>query len=158
MRFKVHTVKELYPDLNKYCDNREEGNIGMFNNVHSTTTIEWVMMSDALRPFGYNGAAELYNMNPAAGGNELSIGYGLIKILGQQEEVNEMVLAHGGTKICHLYIVGPEEVSIGFYSQIFPLIQPITCQQLNAGHDVQGTTRFSVKCNTEKVLQKTQKW
>jgi uncharacterized secreted protein with C-terminal beta-propeller domain len=78
-------------------------------------------MSDALRPFGYNGAAELYYMNPATGGKELSIGYGLIKIVGRQEEVNEMVRAHGGTKICHLYIVGPEEVSIGFYSQIFPL-------------------------------------
>jgi hypothetical protein len=25
MRFKVHTVKELYLNLNKYYDNREEG-------------------------------------------------------------------------------------------------------------------------------------
>jgi hypothetical protein len=113
----------------------------MFSIVHPATTIEWVMMSDALSPFGYNGAAELYYMNPAVGGNELSIRYGLIKILGRQEEVNEIVLAHSGTKICHLYIVGPEEVSICFYSQIFPLIQPITCQQLNAGHDVHGVLR-----------------
>jgi hypothetical protein len=52
-----------------------------------------------------------------------------------------MVRAHGGTKICHLYIVESEEVSIGLYSQIFPLIQPITCQQLNAGHDVHGVLR-----------------
>jgi hypothetical protein len=37
-------------------------------------------MSEALRPFGYNGAAELYYMNPTAGGNELSIGYELLKI------------------------------------------------------------------------------
>jgi hypothetical protein len=123
---------ELYLDLNKYYDNREEADIGMFNIVHPSTTIEWVVMSDALRHFGYNGAA---------GGNELSIGYGLIKIVGRQEEVNEMVRAHGGTKICHLYIVGPEEVSIGFYSQIFPLIQLITCQQLNVGHDVHGVLR-----------------
>jgi hypothetical protein len=35
----------------------------------------------------------------------------------------------------------PEEVSIGFYSQIFPLIQPITCPQLNAGHDIHGVLR-----------------
>jgi hypothetical protein len=132
---------ELYPDLNKYYDNREEADIGMLNIVHLATTIDWAVMSDALRPFGYNGAAELYYMNPAVGGNELSIGYGLIKIVGRQEEVNEMVRAHGGTKICHLYIVGPEEVSIGFYSQIFPLIQLITCQQLNAGHDVHGVLR-----------------
>jgi hypothetical protein len=33
-------VKELYPDLNKYYDNREEGDIGMFNIVHPATTIE----------------------------------------------------------------------------------------------------------------------
>jgi hypothetical protein len=43
---------ELYPDLNKYYDNREEAEIGMFNIVHLATTIEWVVMSDALRPFG----------------------------------------------------------------------------------------------------------
>jgi hypothetical protein len=132
---------ELYSDLNRYNDNREEADISMFNIVHPATTIEWVMMSDALRPFGYNEAAELYYMNPAAGRNELSIGYGLIKIVDRQEEVNEMVRAHGGTKICHLYIVRLEEVSIVFYSQIFPLIQSITCQQLNAGHDVHGVLR-----------------
>jgi hypothetical protein len=82
-------------------------------------------MSNALRPFGYHGRAELYYMNPAAR-RSLLIGYRLNKIEGQ-EEVNEMVLAHANkrTKICNLYMVGPEEVSIGFYSQVFPLMQPL---------------------------------
>jgi hypothetical protein len=39
-------MKEVYPDLNKYYDNREEGNIDMFTIVHPATTIEWVAVGE----------------------------------------------------------------------------------------------------------------
>ncbi|TVU50914.1 hypothetical protein EJB05_02311, partial [Eragrostis curvula] len=55
------------------------------------------------------GGAKLYYLNPVPGSTP-SIGYGLKKIDGQ-EDVNELVLAHAEqrTKICHLYLVGPED-------------------------------------------------
>jgi hypothetical protein len=121
MQFKVHTVKELYPDLDKYYDNREE-NIGMFNIIEPGI-VDFDLLEKSLRCFGYNGGAEVYYLNPGPGSTP-SIGYGLTRIVGHKE-VNEFVRAHAEamTKICHLYLVGPEDVSIGFYSQIILLMQ-----------------------------------
>ncbi|CAO2038783.1 unnamed protein product, partial [Urochloa humidicola] len=106
MRFKVHVVDELYPDLKKYYDSREY-NVGLFTITNPATTVEFVTMLETLRDYGYRGDAELYYLNPFPGSTPST---GLCKINGQQQ-VDELVLAHAAqrTKICHLYLVGPED-------------------------------------------------
>ncbi|XP_066316111.1 uncharacterized protein [Miscanthus floridulus] len=101
MRFILHSVKELYSDLKKYYDSREE--LGQFTIIKPTTSVEFVTMLGALKPFGYRGDVQLYYLNPAPGSQPST---GLVQIDGQ-EEVNELVLAHEkeGTKICYLYLV-----------------------------------------------------
>jgi len=101
MRFILHSVKELYSDMKKYYDSREE--LGQFTIVKPATSVEFVTMLGALKPFGYRGDGQLYYLNPAPGSQPST---GLVHIDGQ-EEVNELVLAHEKeeTKICHLYLV-----------------------------------------------------
>ena len=94
-------MKELYSDLKKYYDSREE--LCQFTIVKPATSVEFVTMLGALKPFGYRGDGQLYYLNPAPGSQPST---GLVPIDGQ-EEVNELVLAHEkeGTKICHLHLV-----------------------------------------------------
>ncbi|CAD6213987.1 unnamed protein product [Miscanthus lutarioriparius] len=51
MRFILHSVKELYSDLKKYYDSREE--LGQFTITKPATTVKFVTMLGALKPFGY---------------------------------------------------------------------------------------------------------
>ncbi|CAO2034813.1 unnamed protein product [Urochloa humidicola] len=106
MRFKVHVVDELYPDLKKYYDSREY-NVGQFTITNPATTVEFGTMLETLRDYGYRGDAELYYLNPFPGSTPST---GLCKIYGQ-EQVDDLVLAHAAqrTKICHLYLVRPED-------------------------------------------------
>ena len=124
MRFILHSVKELYSDLREYYDSREE--LGEFAFTESPTTVKFVTMLEALKPFGYRGGGQLYYLNPAPG-SQPSTGLvqmdGLVQIDGQ-EEVDQLMLAHEKERIktCHLYLVtGSNDdfhaVSIGFSSQ-----------------------------------------
>lgn len=118
MRFIFHSVKELYSDLKEYYDSREE--LGQFTITKPATTVKFVTMLEALKPFGYRGGGQLYYLNPAPGSQPST---GLVQIDGQ-EEVDQLVLAHAKerTKTCHLYLVtGSNDdlhgVSIGSSSQ-----------------------------------------
>ena len=105
MRFKVHMVKQLFSDLQKYDDERD--NIVQVTLCKSeNTTIEYHKM-EILDPFGYTGDAELYYLLPVPGINLLD---GLKRINGA-EDVKLMVDDHAkaGTKICHLYLVNKAE-------------------------------------------------
>ena len=66
MRFKVHIVEERYPDLRKYYDSREY-KLGQFTITKPATTVEFVVMLNTLRDYGYRGVAELYYLNPVPG-------------------------------------------------------------------------------------------
>ena len=106
MRFKVHMVKQLYYDLQKYDDERDDiGQVTLYNSEN--TTIEYHKMVEILDPFGYTGDAELYYLLPVPGINLLD---GLKRINGA-EDVKLMVDDHAkaGTKICHLYLVNRSE-------------------------------------------------
>ena len=88
MRFILHSVKELYSDMKKYYDSREE--LGQFTIVKPATSVEFVTMLGALKPFGYRGDGQLYYLNPAPGSQPSTR---LVKIDGQ-EEVNQLMHAH----------------------------------------------------------------
>jgi len=100
--------------------------LGEFAFTESPTTVKFVTMLEALKPFGYRGGGQLYYLNPAPG-SQPSTGLvqmdGLVQIDGQ-EEVDQLMLAHEKERIktCHLYLVtGSNDdfhaVSIGSSSQ-----------------------------------------
>ena len=51
MRFKVHRVKELYPNLQKYSDSRDE--LGQFSIRAPAISIEYAELLGALNHHGY---------------------------------------------------------------------------------------------------------
>ena len=109
MRFKIHSVKEIYSDLQKYYDSREE--LAEFA-ITEPATVEYYILSQHLTAyFGYKGDAQLYYLNPVHGSEPSTA---LVKI-DRQEDVDKMVDAHAHerTKICHLYIVN----GVGFYDE-----------------------------------------
>ena len=109
MWFKLHGVKEIYSDLEKYYDSREE--LSEFAIIEPSTIEYFSILDHLMKYFGYRGGALLYYLNPAPG-SEPSIA--LVQIDGQ-EDVDKMVDAHTQrkTKICHLYIVN----GAGFYAE-----------------------------------------
>lgn len=94
VRFKVHLVEKLYLHPIEYLD----APIGM-KTFLQPLQIEWYRLVEEMTSLGYKGDAELYYLKPGC-----EPPAGLVKILGPQE-VDEMMVAHAGTKICHLYIV-----------------------------------------------------
>jgi len=105
MRFKVHRVKELYPDLQKYSDSRDE--LDQFTILAPAISIEYALFVESLVPFGYIKGALLYYLSPVPGSEPQT---GLLSIDGP-DEVRQMVSAHveQGTKICHLYLVSDSD-------------------------------------------------
>ncbi|KAG2561423.1 hypothetical protein PVAP13_8KG217000 [Panicum virgatum] len=101
MRFKIHRVKELYYDLQKYADNRDE--LSQITIGAPANSIEYAESVAALIEHGYTQDARLYYLSPVPGSEPST---GLLKIDGQ-EDVMQMVSAHAEqrTKICHLYLV-----------------------------------------------------
>ena len=62
MRFKLHLVKEIYPDLRQYYDPRE---LLAEITVNEPRTIEYFWFSQHLtKHFGYRGDALLYYLKP----------------------------------------------------------------------------------------------
>jgi len=100
MKFKVHKVEELYPDLEKY-DLRAQ--LGDFTFVKEAKTVEYYMFVKQLKLQGYIEDAEVYYLNPSRFSRPPA---DLIKIDGA-EDVKQMMNAHAEeeTKICHLYLV-----------------------------------------------------
>ena len=103
MKFKVHKVDELYPDLQLYGDKRVV--IASLTFVPPATTIEYSRFVDALVDIGYSVDSQLYYLSPIPG-SEPSIG--LHKIDGR-DDMMQMLSVHAEqrTKICHLYLVNP---------------------------------------------------
>ena len=101
MKFKVHKVKQLYSDLQKYGDSRDE--LSQFSIGAPAITIEYAELLGALNHHGYTWDAQLYYLSPIPGSQPST---GLFKIDGP-DEVRQMVSVHveQGTKICHLYLV-----------------------------------------------------
>jgi len=109
MRFKIHSVKEIYSDLQKYYDSREE--LSEFA-ITEPATVEYYILSQHLTAyFGYKGDAQLYYLNHVP---RFEPSTALVKI-DRQEDVDKMVDAHAHerTDICHLYIVN----GVGFYDE-----------------------------------------
>jgi len=88
MRFKVHMVKQVYSDLQKYDDERDD--IAQVTICKPETTIEYHKMVEVLHPFGYAGDAQLYYLDPVPG---IEVSAGLVKINGA-EDVKLMVNDH----------------------------------------------------------------
>lgn len=112
MRFKVHKMDKLYPDLKKYD---QRAHLREFA-ITTPATVEYAIFVEALTYHGYIYDAKVYYLNPVYGSEPPT---GLVLIDGP-EDVKEMVRAHGqeGTKLCHLYLVSKYEdrypdVSIG---------------------------------------------
>jgi hypothetical protein len=101
MRFKIHSVKEIYSDLQMYYDSQED--LVEFTLRKPATVQYYALFQQLYAYFGFKGDAQLYYRNPAPGINPATA---LVKIDGQ-EDIDKMVdvHAHKRTKICHLYIV-----------------------------------------------------
>ena len=76
MKFKVHKVKELYFDLQKY-DLR--GELREFSIVRPAITVKFATFTEALRWHGYIRDVEVYYLNPAPWSEPST---GLVKIVG----------------------------------------------------------------------------
>ena len=100
LRFLVHTVKKLYPDLQE-IGSREE--LSQITIAAPAKTIVHADLVRDLRDHRYTEDAGLYYLNP----DPMSkLPTGLHKIDGP-DDVTQMVSAHEEkmTKICHLYLV-----------------------------------------------------
>ena len=106
MKFKVHKVDELYPDLQLYDDRRDV--IASLAFVPPATTVEYAEFVDSLVDIGYAVDSQLYYLSPVPGSEPST---GLHKIDGR-DDMTQMLSAHAEqrTKICHLYLVNPCEV------------------------------------------------
>jgi hypothetical protein len=106
MKFKVHKVDELYPDLQLYGDKRDV--IASLAFVLPATTVEYSEFVDSLVDIGYRVDSQLYYLSPVPGSEPST---GLHKIDGR-DDMTQMLSAHAEqrTKICHLYLVNPCEV------------------------------------------------
>ncbi|CAD6267145.1 unnamed protein product [Miscanthus lutarioriparius] len=62
MKFKVHKVKELYSDLQKYD---LQGELREFSIVRPAITVKFATFTEALRWHGYIRDVEVYYFNPA---------------------------------------------------------------------------------------------
>ena len=100
MRFMVHSVKELYPDLQEIDSLDELSQITISAPANSIVHAELVR---ELRDHGYTEDSGLYYLNPDL---RSELPTGLHKIDGP-DDVMQMVSAHEEkmTKICHLYLV-----------------------------------------------------
>ena len=100
MRFMVHSVKELYPDLQEIDSRDELSQITISAPANSIVHAELVR---EVRDHGYTEDSGLYYLNPDL---RSELPTGLHKIDGP-DDVTQMVSAHEEqmTKICHLYIV-----------------------------------------------------
>ena len=100
MRFLVHSVKKLYPDLQE-IDSRDE--LSQFSIGAPAITIEYAELLGALNHHGYTQDAQLYYLTPVPGSQPSTR---LFKIDGPQD-LRQMLSAHDeqSTKICHLYLV-----------------------------------------------------
>ena len=100
MRFMVHSVKELYPDLQEIDSRDELSQITISALANSIVHAELVR---ELRDHGYTEDSGLYYLNPDP---RSKLPTGLHKIDGP-DDVMQMVSAHeeNMTKICHLYLV-----------------------------------------------------
>ena len=65
MRFMVHRVKELYPDLQKYGDSRDE--LGQFSIRAPAISIEYAELVGSLEHHGYTKDALLYYLSHVLG-------------------------------------------------------------------------------------------
>lgn len=98
MRFKIHSVKEIYSDLQMYYDSQED--LVEFTLRKPATVQYYALFQQLYAYFGFKGDAQLYYRNPAPGINPATA---LIKIDGQ-EDIDKMVDAHAHkrTKICFI--------------------------------------------------------
>ena len=100
LRFMVHSVKELYPDLQEIDSLDELSQITISALANSIVHAELVR---ELKDHGYTEDSGLYYLNPDP---RSELPTGLHKIDGP-DDVMQMVSAHeeNMTKICHLYLV-----------------------------------------------------
>ena len=100
LRFMVHSVKELYPDLQEIDSRDELSQITISAPANSIVHAELVQ---ELRDHGYTEDSGLYYLNPDP---RSKLPTGLHKNDGP-DDVTQMVSAHEEkmTKICHLYLV-----------------------------------------------------
>lgn len=97
MEFRVHVGGEFSMNPKEYIGGRTGSMIFV-----EPGKVEWHLMVENLEYHGYKGNAELYYLDPGREAPE-----GLVLMLGR-EQVDELVQAHLGKKVCDLYIVNDE--------------------------------------------------
>lgn len=104
MEFRVHVGGEFSVNPKGYLG----GRTGTMTFVEPGK-VEWNLMVENLEYHGYRETSEVYYLDPAREAPE-----GLILMLGP-EQVDYLLQAHVGTKVCDLYIVNYESDNDDYY-------------------------------------------